>query len=71
MTGTTKACLPTQLAQVYSLYLGLIHPYGLVQLDLTEARLASVSTVACIEFIGVAISRLISIFSPDYQVACL
>lgn len=43
---------------IFFVYLGLIYSYGIVQLHLADARLASVSTLSFIGSLGAAISPL-------------
>ncbi|CAI4213256.1 unnamed protein product [Parascedosporium putredinis] len=43
---------------IFFVYLGLIYSYGIVQLHLSEARLASVSTLSFIGSVGASISPL-------------
>ena len=45
-------------AAIFFVYLGLIYSYGIVQLHLTEARLASVSTLSFIGSVGAALTPL-------------
>lgn len=43
---------------IFFVYLGLVYSYGIVQLHLSEARLASVSTLSFIGTVGAAVSPL-------------
>ncbi|KAH6880834.1 putative monocarboxylate transporter [Thelonectria olida] len=43
---------------IFFVYLGLVYSYGIVQLHLVEARLASVSTLSFVGSVGAAISPL-------------
>ena len=45
---------------IFFVYLGLVYSYGIVQLHLSEARLANVSTLAFIGSVGAAMSPLLA-----------
>lgn len=45
---------------IFFVYLGLVYSYGIVQLHLSEARLANISTLAFIGSVGAAMSPLLA-----------